>query len=212
MPRSLTTYTYVSVGHRRRHVGPVLKRPHDVRRRHVATSARPHREHRPLAARRNDELAVHDRRCDDAIGEVVRGIQRIGAPQLFAGIDVVTCHRVAAGDDELEVRAVREQSRAWCTNPATRAARSSAAPTRQIVRPFALLMRSTYDGSSVFIPCSTCTIQRIAVQHRRRSVAPVQAELSVVLLDVAHPQLFAAEVERLQDAGARHHPHVSCRR
>ncbi len=29
--------------------------------------------------------------------------------------------------------------------------------TLQIVRPFALLMRSTYEGSSVFMPCSTCT-------------------------------------------------------
>ena len=44
------------------------------------------------------------------------------------------------------------------------------------------------------------------MQQRRRGVAPVQAEPAVVLLDVAHPQLGALEVECLEDAGAGHHP------
>ena len=45
------------------------------------------------------------------------------------------------------------------------------------------------------------------MQERRRGVAPVQTERAVVLLDVTHPELGALEVERLEDAGAGHHPH-----
>ena len=44
------------------------------------------------------------------------------------------------------------------------------------------------------------------MQERRVGVAPVQAEATVVLLDVAHPELVALEVERFQEAGAGHHP------
>src|SRR5207245_9907400 len=39
-------------------------------------------------------------------------------------------------------------------------------------------------------------------------VAPVQPESAIVLLNVARPELSAAEVERLQDPGAGHHPDV----
>ena len=69
-------------------------------------------------------------------------------------------------------------------------------------------MRSTYDGSSVFIPCSTCTNSASSWSSGDDRVAPVEAEAAVVLLDVARPDLLAAEVERLEDAGAGHHPDV----
>src|SRR5690606_28073106 len=36
----------------------------------------------------------------------------------------------------------------------------------------------------------------------------LDTERAVVLLDVARPELLAAEVETLQDARAGHHPHV----
>ena len=49
-------------------------------------------------------------------------------------------------------------------------------------------------------------VERAAREQRRRGVAPVQAELAVVLLDVARPELLAAEVERLEHADAGHHP------
>ncbi len=50
--------------------------------------------------------------------------------------------------------------------------------------------------------------QRVSIEQRRRSVAPLEPETPVFLLDVAHPELLAGEVEGLQDAGARHHPDV----
>ena len=51
-------------------------------------------------------------------------------------------------------------------------------------------------------------VEMVFVEERRRRVAPVQAERAVVLLNVARPDLLAAEVERLEDARAGHHPDV----
>src|SRR5688572_17752687 len=44
------------------------------------------------------------------------------------------------------------------------------------------------------------------MQQRGRRVAPVQAERTVVLLNVSSPKFFAVEVERLQEPRARHYP------
>src|SRR5438128_10365511 len=47
-------------------------------------------------------------------------------------------------------------------------------------------------------------VERIFVEQRRRGVAPVQAEATIILLDVAGPQLIAAQVEALENPGPRH--------
>ena len=52
-------------------------------------------------------------------------------------------------------------------------------------------------------------VQRVFVQQRRRRVPPLQPKTSVLPLDIAHPELVACEIERFQDAGAGHHPHVA---
>ena len=57
-------------------------------------------------------------------------------------------------------------------------------------------------------PVEDLHVQRVLMKERRGSVAPVQPEGPVVLLNVARPQLLAGEVERLQDAEAGEDPHV----
>jgi len=49
-------------------------------------------------------------------------------------------------------------------------------------------------------------VERAVVEQRRRGVAPVQAKGTVVLLDVARPQLAAREVESLEYARPGDHP------
>src|SRR4051794_9296314 len=62
-----------AVGDRRRHVGSVIERPEQVRAGDVAAAAGLQHQHRPLAARRDDQIAErHGRRDDPVIGVVGR--------------------------------------------------------------------------------------------------------------------------------------------
>ena len=79
--------------------------------------------------------------------------------------------------------------------------------------PPARLAGARVDGEHVgrvvgLHPVQHLDVERALVEQRRRRVAPVQAERPVVLLDVARPEFLAGEVERLQHAGAGHHPHA----
>lgn len=51
-------------------------------------------------------------------------------------------------------------------------------------------------------------IQAVIVQQGSRRIAELNTESALILLKVAHPELFAAEVESLQNPGASHGPDV----
>ena len=55
-------------------------------------------------------------------------------------------------------------------------------------------------------PVQDLDVERSTMQQRRRGVPPVESKGTIVLLDVAHPQLFPLEVERPQHASTRHDP------
>ena len=117
-----------AVGHRRRHVRPVLERPHDVRLGDVAASAG-----RITSIGRSRDGAMMSSPCTTGDATMryapsLVGFKRVGAPQLLAGVDVVPGHGVAAGDDELEVVAVPHDRRRRVRVGRFRAARWSAAP------------------------------------------------------------------------------------
>ena len=65
----------LAVGHRRRHVGPVVRRPDDVRVQHVAPTAGPQRQQRPDPRRGVDHPVAHERRGHDAVVALPRGVQ-----------------------------------------------------------------------------------------------------------------------------------------
>ena len=47
-------------------------------------------------------------------------------------------------------------------------------------------------------------VQHAVIEQRRGTITPVQSELPIVFLNVAHPQFFAFKRKRLNDSGARH--------
>ena len=115
------------------------------------------REHRPLARRRDDQVAVDDRRRDDAVVGIVGGVQPVDAPQLLAGREIVAGDDVAAGDDDLLGVADLAPAPGVVYESGDSECAFVGRSTRHVVLPVALSMRSRYDGSSVCMPCSTCT-------------------------------------------------------
>ena len=146
----------------------------------------------------------------DATTRYERSLRRVEAarpPQFGAGGRVVPGGVVAAGDDQFLLPAVAQDGgrRVRVRRLRDRIGRALDTPER--------LAGGGVDGQHVrrvvgLHPVQHLDVEPVADQQRRRGVAPVEAERAVVLLDVARPQLAPGEVERLQDAGARHHPHA----
>ena len=207
MPRSLIDVEVGAVGDGRRHVRSVGERPEHVRLRDVAAAAGLQRQHRPLSRRRDDQIAVHHRRGDDAVVAVVVGIEAVRAPELLPGCRVVAGHDVAAGDDDLGRRAVAQQRRrrvrvgrfhprlrrpldaphASCRSPCRCAAGTTDRPSSSRAAP-ARRARRRAAAATTRIPSSG---------RSARSPSGCRA-----------PKLLAREIERLEDAGAGHHPDV----
>ena len=122
----------------------------------IALAARLERQQRPLARRRKDHVAVHDRRRDHPVAAIVARVESVGAPDFPASRRIMSGDDIAASDHDLCRAAVTQQRRGrYASGDSNRAFVSRL--TRHMVLPVALSIRRRYDGSSVCIPWSTCT-------------------------------------------------------
>ena len=147
----------LAVGDRRGHIRPVHELPQLVRLGNVAAAAGAKRDQRLHARGRVDHVVIHHRRRDDAVGRIVVRIESGGAPQFLAGGRIVAGDAIAAGDHDLHVVCHSAAARAWCRNRAIRGWHRSAGSRATRSCRSCLSMRRRYDGSCVFMPCSTCT-------------------------------------------------------
>jgi hypothetical protein len=197
----------LAVADRRRHVRPFVERPQAMRLRHVAAAARLDRHERLHPRRRVDDTVGDHRRGDDAIVGVVLRIQTAETPQFLSGRGIVSRDDVAADGHDL-VRAAdfdERRSPVRIGGLANRLRRPLGSPDRLAAR--------LVDAQKVRRIVGLHAVQhlheqRVAVQERRRGVAPVEPERAVVLLDVAGPEFLPTEIERLEDPRPSHHPDV----
>ena len=116
-------------------------------------------------------------------------------------------YTIAAGDHYLDILTVLEQRRS-CVG----VGRFSDCLRRPLDLPNCLtgLLVDAHHIRRIVCPHTVKHLneQRVFKQERRRCISPVETELAIILLHIARPQLCAAEVERLEDAGTGHHPDV----